>query len=211
MEDLKVATAEESKCKQQEVMRLHSEIKKLSHARSEALDHQRGDLIVTYEQLMKQREEVYHKRENEIVTMISVLENKFEAIQTEALQVKAELRNTHTLYEQASNDLNMKNDQCRTLQYKYDDDTQALTQELIVTNKRVTELTSELDHSKLVASNEINVLKADISKVGNLHVDCFEEIAFIDDEHLFVAHDAIGPRGSEILRSRAKLQRVSPF
>ena len=170
MEDVKVATSEEGKCKKQEVERLQAEIKKLSQSRTDALEHQRGDLIATYEQLMKQREEVYHKRENEIVTMISVLENKFETIQTEALHLKAELRNTQTMYEQANNELQLKGDQMRTLQYKNDDDSKEHVKELATANNRITELTAGLDHEKLVACNEISSGKAEISKVCNFDV-----------------------------------------
>lgn len=166
MEDVKVATAEESRSRQQETDRLRGEVKKLTQARTEALEHQRGDLVSTYEHLMKEREQSYHSREKEIVTMISVLENKFEVIQTEALQLRSELRNTQTMHECADHELALKSDQLRALQYKYDDDCKARAQELDTANKRITELVSELDHCKLVASNDVSGGKAEISKVS---------------------------------------------
>ena len=160
-----MATAEELGAKQREAARLSEDLRALAQSRTDALDHQRGDLVETYEHLMRQREEAYHRRETEIVTQIGALEQKFDSTQAEALQLRADLRVARTQREQAAADLLLQGDQLRALQYSREDEGQRAARAGEELTRQVHELTSRLEREGLASASDAASRGAEIGKV----------------------------------------------
>ena len=168
MEDIKWTAVEEMKNKENEINKLREDIKIASATRADALQHQRNDLIETYEGLMKQREVAALTKEREIEQIINHLENKFETIQTESLQLKNELRDTSIKYEQTYNDLKVQQDQNRILSYKIEDlqKSQLILQDTY--QRKSMELNNMVDTCRIEHTQELNTANQEIMKVSSI-------------------------------------------
>ena len=166
MESLRWAAEEEAKSREREMQKLREDVKTLTASRAEALQHQRSDLIETYEGLMKQREEAAHARDRDIEGMVGALESRFEGLQTESLHLKGELRDTAIKYEQTFNELKAQQDHNRMLTYRLEDGQRATLEAQESHQRRVLELTAQLDACRLQHTQELNAANQEILKVS---------------------------------------------
>lgn len=166
IQDIHLATSEEIRAKDKEIERLRQDLKISANSRAEAIDHQRADLVETYEQLMKQKEDVHSAREKEVSDMIGHLEQRFDMLQNEALELKNELNEKNIKYEHVANDLSKKTEQLRMLQHKYDDEMAETSSFMEQATKKIYDLQAAAKDRTYEHNTVINGHVQEIDKVS---------------------------------------------
>lgn len=107
-EDIKSKNFQLDNCK--------AEVQAIQRSKEEALELQRRELTSTFEQIVHEREEAFQIKEREIAMQISMLDQKFEKIQSENLRLKSEAREVKLMNEKLLGDLSDKDNIIRRLQ-----------------------------------------------------------------------------------------------
>ena len=116
------ATEEDARSHAREVDSLKGDIRRLNALRDESLESQRRDLTQTFETLLQQREEGFARKEHEIASQVSILETRFEALQTENTRLKNEVSGAQRKKEAMSEELTVKEEVIRKLQWTLEDE-----------------------------------------------------------------------------------------
>lgn len=128
---------------------MKKQIEYLNYTKEEALEIQRKDLSQTFENIMKQREEIFRDKENTISINIVTLENKFEKLSMENLKYKSNvhelnIRNEHLIQENTKInekllELQFMNDELQHQQLQSEDNYQRRIEKLLRENKEMKE------------------------------------------------------------------------
>lgn len=162
---MKWAAAEESQAKNREIDGLKQDLQRMATSRDEAMESQRRDLTHTFEQLLRQREEAFVSRERDIAAQVAALESRFEQLITDNSRLKTELQESHRRVETSTDDVLLRDDHIRQLQWRLEDE-RVTRQQLEDDLKRklaaaALELVAEKDHS----SKELSDVNSRADKV----------------------------------------------
>lgn len=160
------AASEESKSKQREVDVLKEEIARLAASRDESLESQRRDLTHTFEQLLCQREESFAQREKEIGQQVAALDKRFEQLHTENSRLRSECADTQRKLEAAGEELLIKEESCRHLQWRLDDLRLGKQQTDDSLNRSLQEAKLQLAALSESAKKDIGDVKSNLEKVN---------------------------------------------
>lgn len=123
------------------------------------------DLTHTFEVLLQQREESFSQREREIGLQVAGLEKKFELLQTENSRLKSGNNECHRKIETAGDEMAVKEEQARQLQWRLDDERSSKQQSDDQTQRRVNQLTLDLTVAREKAVQDISELQRALDKV----------------------------------------------
>lgn len=148
-----------------EIETLKADIRRLGAQKDEILESQRRDLTQTFESLLQQREESFAAKEREIGSQVSLLEARFEALQTENTRLKADIaacqRKRETLTEEAAG----KEEARRQLQWALDDERAARAQADSAHAHALQQLTLEISMLKENAEGDVGELRRKLAQV----------------------------------------------
>jgi chromosome segregation ATPase len=122
IERLVWTASEENKTKEREINSLKDDLERLGIARDQALETQHNELTTSFENILKQREELYSNRENEIMKQLSSWQTKFENSRIENNRIRSDLNELTRRYENAIEDMNKKDESIRELKWQIDDE-----------------------------------------------------------------------------------------
>ena len=114
---------------------------------------------------MKQREESNAAREKEVSGMINQLEQRFELLQTEALEYKHDLNELNIKYEYVTGDLTKRTEQYRALQHKYDDEMQQTSAFMEQATKKIYDLQASAKDSQYEHQRDMSERMQELEKV----------------------------------------------
>lgn len=166
IESMRWAQAEETKSKAREVESLREELHRLHNSREECLESQRRDLTHTFEQLLHQREETFASKERDIAHQIAVLESRFEQLQTENTRLKAEASDNFRKFEILSEEMSLKEEQCRQLQWRLDDERLSSQSSHDTIHRQLQQLTLDLAVAKEAHKVEATDLQRKLEKAN---------------------------------------------
>ena len=165
IESMRWASEEENKSKQREIDNLREDNKSLISTREESLDCQRRDLTQTFENLLAQREESFVQKEKEFGQQVIQLDGKFEQLLTDNGRLKAELHEAKRLNEKSEEQIGMKEESIRQLQWKIEDERLGRQQNDDTLHRQLNQASLEIGSYKDSASKECAELKNQIEKL----------------------------------------------
>lgn len=113
---------EENRSKQRELDHLKAEIHHIHLIKAESLESQRRDLTTTFEGLLQQREDAYITKEKEIADQVMLLDNRFNQLHNTNIKLKNELRDATHQIEKLTEEVGMKEEQRRKVEWLLDDE-----------------------------------------------------------------------------------------
>eukprot|EP01039_Chlorochromonas_danica_P002167 gene2166-2365_t len=116
IESMQWSHDEDIKSKNFQLDNFKAEVQAIQRSKEEALELQRRELTSTFEQIVHEREEAFQIKERDIAMQISMLDQKFEKIQSENLRLKSEAREVKLMNEKLLGDLSDKDNLIRRLQ-----------------------------------------------------------------------------------------------
>jgi chromosome segregation ATPase len=165
---MKWAADEESRSKTKEIENLRKDFQSLHVQREDALESQRRDLTSAFENIINQRELTFHAKEQEIAQQISMLDRRFEQLQTENLRLKNELTASQHDVERLSAEVSSLEENKRLLQWQVED----LHNKNIFADdalqRKLQQVSTELSAAKEIAHREKFELEKKLEKVCDL-------------------------------------------
>jgi chromosome segregation ATPase len=167
IESMRWASAEDNRLKIREIDALKEEIRRINVSKEESLETQRRDLTHTFEVLIQQREESFSVREREIGHQVSALDKKFEQLQTENSRLKNDNNDYQRKLENSSDELNMKEESSRQLQWRLDDERNSKQQGDDQIQRKIHQLNLDLSLSREKAIQSTSDLQRALDKSVN--------------------------------------------
>jgi chromosome segregation ATPase len=173
VQEARWASEEELRAQGREVEALKSDIRRLNAQKDEVLESQRRDLTQTFENILQQREESFVAKEREIASQVSILESRFESLQTDNTRLKSELAASLRKRESLAEELAAKEEARRQLQWALDDERAVKAQAENMHAHAVQQLTLEISMLKENTDTDVAELKRKLSMVCGA-VRCFK-------------------------------------
>lgn len=159
------ATEEDARSHAREIESLKGDIRRLNALRDESLESQRRDLTQTFETLLQQREEGFARKEQEIASQVTTLETRFEALQTENTRLKSELSSAQRKRESMTEELALKEEAMRKLQWTLEDERAERHQSENMNAHKLQQVAIELSMQKENAGRDLTDLKNKLAMV----------------------------------------------
>lgn len=172
IESMQWSADEEARVKDHEIGSLKKEIQALHRAKDEAVELQRRDLTSAFEQIIQQREEYIAQKESELAHQVSLLDQKFERLQTENMTAKASLRELKVVHERNVEEICRLEELNRQLTYQVEDTVKAKDTSEDHLKRQVGLLQGDLQRLSDQRSKEKQELEALVEKVNkNMHIN----------------------------------------
>lgn len=165
------STDEELKVKNAEIASLRHDLQSLQRSKDEAIELQRKDLTVAFEQIIEQREDYIKHKETELAHQLGILDQKFERLQNDNLSLKANLREAKLNVEHYLEEVGRLEELNRHLSYQVEDTQRAkdafednLQRQITTLQSDFRRLTDTRNKEKLDYETQIEKLKQEINR-----------------------------------------------
>lgn len=165
IESMQWSAEEDIRMKNNEISNLKKDIQLLNRAKDEAVEIQRRDLTVAFEQIIQQREEQITQREGELVHQMSLLDQRFERLSTENMTLKAAMREVKAQHERDVEEISRLEEGNRQLHYQIEDSIRTKEQIEDSLRRQVSNLQNEVSKFQDQRNREKQDLESQVEKV----------------------------------------------
>ena len=166
IESMRRGAAEESRVKEKEIEALKDDIQRVHQSRDESLEAQRKDLTHTFEVLLQQREDAFSNKEKEISLQVQALDSKFEILQSENSRLKTENGDLHRRLQAVNDEMAVKYDHARQLQYRLEEDRTNKQQSDDQLQRKLQQMASELSSTREKSIQDVADMHRAVDKMS---------------------------------------------
>lgn len=155
IENVQWVAAEDTKSKANEIEALKMEVQNLNILKDTTLEAQRTDLSSAFEQILKQREDNFALKEQEIAQQIQQLSNRLEQLSSDNMSLKLQIQGLNRKNDDLNFEMKSKEDVIRNLTWESQDKKIELEQKQSNYENKIHDLSSKLSNlNSILASNK---------------------------------------------------------